>query len=97
LLHGDPDGDRPAGGGAGEAAARKGCEDSPGQSGEARRAVPLPLRKRDHHRRRVYDHSQSVTKEPGSMEKKRLWGYLLGAAVLVLVIKYSDHILHGGR
>lgn len=31
------------------------------------------------------------------MEKKRLWGYLLGAAVLVLIIKYSDHILNGGR
>ena len=31
------------------------------------------------------------------MEKKRLWGYLLGAAVLILLIKYSDHILNGGR
>ena len=31
------------------------------------------------------------------MEKKRLWGYLIGAAVLILLIKYSDHILNGGR
>ena len=30
------------------------------------------------------------------MEKRRIWRYLLAAAGLILIIKYSDTILHGG-
>ena len=50
LLRRDCGGDRPAGGGAGEAPARKGQPNPLGEPGEAGRAGPVSVRKGDHHR-----------------------------------------------